>query len=96
MEPIRPRATGLAHDATVPIAPFGERAIAVEPGLDEQRMVVNFGPQHPATHGTLRLVLHLEGERVSGSSPRSASSTPGSRSSASRGRTTSSWWSPTA
>ncbi|MBI3724678.1 NADH-quinone oxidoreductase subunit D [bacterium] len=27
-------------------------------------MVINFGPQHPATHGTLRLVLHLEGERV--------------------------------
>ena len=25
---------------------------------------MNFGPQHPATHTTLRLVLKLEGERV--------------------------------
>ena len=25
---------------------------------------MNFGPQHPATHTTLRLVLTLEGERV--------------------------------
>jgi NADH dehydrogenase I D subunit len=64
MDPTHVRATGLAHDEPVPTAPFGERAIAVEPGLSEQEMVVNFGPQHPATHGTLRLVLHLEGERV--------------------------------
>ena len=28
------------------------------------RWVLNFGPQHPATHTTLRLVLTLEGERV--------------------------------
>ncbi len=27
-------------------------------------MLVNLGPQHPATHGVLRLVLELEGERV--------------------------------
>ena len=25
---------------------------------------MNFGPQHPATHTTLRLVLKLDGERV--------------------------------
>ncbi len=28
------------------------------------RWTLNFGPQHPATHTTLRLVLELEGERV--------------------------------
>lgn len=33
-----------------------------EPGSD--RWVLNFGPQHPATHTTLRLVLELDGERV--------------------------------
>ena len=27
-------------------------------------MVLNMGPQHPATHGTLRLVAHLDGEQV--------------------------------
>jgi NADH-quinone oxidoreductase subunit D len=27
-------------------------------------MVLNMGPQHPATHGTLRLVAHLDGELV--------------------------------
>ncbi len=34
-------------------------------GLDAaNRWVLNFGPQHPATHTTLRLVLELDGERV--------------------------------
>ncbi|MDZ4755251.1 MAG: NADH-quinone oxidoreductase subunit D [Phycisphaerae bacterium] len=28
------------------------------------RWILNFGPQHPATHTTLRIVLELEGERV--------------------------------
>lgn len=32
--------------------------------LKTDRMVLNFGPQHPATHGTLRLVLELDGEKV--------------------------------
>ena len=31
---------------------------------DEDRMVVNLGPVHPATHGVLRLVVELEGETV--------------------------------
>ena len=30
----------------------------------EERVVVNMGPQHPSTHGVLRLVLELEGESV--------------------------------
>ena len=29
-----------------------------------EKMVVNMGPQHPSTHGVLRLVLELEGETV--------------------------------
>jgi NADH-quinone oxidoreductase subunit D len=35
--------------------------------LDEEhddRIVINLGPQHPSTHGVLRLVLELEGETV--------------------------------
>ncbi|WP_116202055.1 NADH-quinone oxidoreductase subunit D [Amycolatopsis circi] len=30
----------------------------------DDRMVINMGPQHPSTHGVLRLVLELEGETV--------------------------------
>jgi len=33
-------------------------------GQGENRWTLNFGPQHPATHTTLRLVLELDGERV--------------------------------
>ncbi|MDT7558919.1 MAG: NADH-quinone oxidoreductase subunit, partial [Pseudonocardiales bacterium] len=30
----------------------------------DDRIVINMGPQHPSTHGVLRLVLELEGETV--------------------------------
>ncbi|MGZ3298259.1 MAG: NADH-quinone oxidoreductase subunit D, partial [Asticcacaulis sp.] len=32
--------------------------------LDDRRFTINFGPQHPAAHGVLRLVLDLDGEIV--------------------------------
>jgi NADH-quinone oxidoreductase subunit D len=32
--------------------------------LSNEKIVVNMGPQHPSTHGVLRLVLELEGETV--------------------------------
>jgi NADH dehydrogenase I D subunit len=35
-----------------------------EGDLGTRRMVINFGPQHPATHGTLRHIIELDGERV--------------------------------
>ena len=31
---------------------------------EEERVVVNMGPQHPSTHGVLRLILELDGETV--------------------------------
>jgi NADH-quinone oxidoreductase subunit D len=34
------------------------------PELRTETMTVNMGPQHPSTHGVLRLVLELEGETV--------------------------------
>ncbi|GMA40637.1 NADH-quinone oxidoreductase subunit D [Mobilicoccus caccae] len=37
-------------------------AEAVE--LSDERIVVNMGPQHPSTHGVLRLILELDGEHV--------------------------------
>ena len=30
----------------------------------EEHVVVNMGPQHPSTHGVLRLILELDGETV--------------------------------
>jgi NADH-quinone oxidoreductase subunit D len=36
---------------------------------DDERMVVNMGPQHPSTHGVLRLQLELEGEVVRRTKP---------------------------
>jgi NADH-quinone oxidoreductase subunit D len=38
-------------------------AMVDDVGADE-RIVVNMGPQHPSTHGVLRLILELEGETV--------------------------------
>ena len=32
--------------------------------LDSSELVLNMGPQHPSTHGVLRIVLKLDGERV--------------------------------
>ena len=32
--------------------------------LYSERMVLNWGPSHPATHGTLRVILELEGETI--------------------------------
>ena len=37
--------------------------------LDGDRMIVNMGPSHPVTHGTLRIVLELEGETIQRATP---------------------------
>ncbi len=35
-----------------------------EDGLHSDRMIINMGPSHPATHGTVKFVLTLDGETV--------------------------------
>lgn len=40
-----------------------------ERGRDLKHFTVNFGPQHPAAHGVLRLVLELDGEVVHNADP---------------------------
>jgi NADH-quinone oxidoreductase subunit D len=42
--------------------------ITIEDAL-ENEMILNMGPQHPATHGVLRLLLRLDGETVVGCVP---------------------------
>ncbi|MEY2740767.1 MAG: NADH-quinone oxidoreductase subunit [Actinomycetota bacterium] len=41
-------------------------ALAVDPAdvREDQTMIINMGPQHPSTHGVLRLMLELQGETV--------------------------------
>lgn len=45
----------MADDLTTQVQPKGE---------DDRKFTINFGPQHPAAHGVLRLVLDLDGEIV--------------------------------
>ena len=41
-----------------------EIVAAARDGVAGERIVVNMGPQHPSTHGVLRLILEIEGETV--------------------------------
>jgi NADH-quinone oxidoreductase subunit D len=43
------------------LSPFYENLVFER---EDNRMVVNFGPQHPSAHGQLRLILELDGEQV--------------------------------
>ncbi|BCL81493.1 NADH-quinone oxidoreductase subunit D [Ktedonobacteria bacterium brp13] len=38
-------------------------------GLRSEEMLLNMGPQHPSTHGVLRLILTLEGETITSCTP---------------------------
>ena len=65
----KPRAT--RGDYAAPETPFFEATggdwdeVAAEIAeLNEERIVVNMGPQHPSTHGVLRLMIEMDGEYV--------------------------------
>ena len=47
------------HEAMMALS---EVAVSVE--LETPEMTLNIGPQHPSTHGVLRLVAQVDGERV--------------------------------
>lgn len=46
------------------ILPALSHAPDVPPGMSRENMIINMGPHHPSTHGVLRLVVELDGERV--------------------------------
>ncbi|GAC1448736.1 MAG: NADH dehydrogenase (quinone) subunit D [Ktedonobacterales bacterium] len=47
-----------------PIALQADESVPVDDNTRVDTMTINMGPQHPSTHGVLRLILTLEGERV--------------------------------
>ena len=56
--------------SVLPGPPGESMLIEVRDGeLATQDMSLNIGPQHPATHGVLRVVLDLNGERISRATP---------------------------
>ena len=40
-----------------------------EPGLNKDEFIMNMGPQHPSTHGVLRLILKMKGEFIKDLTP---------------------------
>ncbi len=40
-----------------------------QPAVDLKNLTINFGPQHPAAHGVLRLILEMDGEVVERADP---------------------------
>ena len=66
-----PHATAHVYEAGAEDVPMFEASggdwseIAEEAArLGEERIIVNMGPQHPSTHGVLRLMLEIDGETV--------------------------------
>jgi len=58
-----PGVDAAGHPTRIPLGVSGDNGTYRE-DLGAERMLVNIGPQHPATHGVLRLVIELEGETV--------------------------------
>lgn len=60
--------TGIDEHGRPVTIPLGVRTgsaeVEHEPELGSEHMLINIGPQHPATHGVLRLVVELDGEVV--------------------------------
>ena len=54
------RSTEIRQDNTLVDLPV----IESEEGLETEELILNMGPQHPSTHGVLRLVLKMSGEKV--------------------------------
>jgi len=56
------------NQADINQADINQADINMESG-EGDTMVINMGPQHPSTHGVLRLVIELDGETVLGTKP---------------------------
>jgi NADH-quinone oxidoreductase subunit D len=56
---------GVLRMSEVAAAQLGEKLV----DENDETMIINMGPQHPSTHGVLRLMLELQGEQVIRSKP---------------------------
>lgn len=60
----------MAEDIKTPLSSFVDprtgafEEVEARANFDDRKFTINFGPQHPAAHGVLRLVLDLDGEIV--------------------------------
>lgn len=54
----------MSERRTVTLGTPDPQALGDAPGSVHQNYMINFGPQHPAAHGVLRLVLELDGEVI--------------------------------
>src|SRR5512136_3362936 len=57
------------HKIQVPDASARSGLEAAPGDLEGEKMVLNVGPSHPATHGVLRIVLELDGETITRARP---------------------------
>src|SRR5512136_3058060 len=57
------------HKIQVPDASARSGLEAAPGELEGEKMVLNVGPSHPATHGVLRIVLELDGEIITSARP---------------------------
>lgn len=59
-----------SHEVTSMIRGGGiDVEVAPSRGLQTEEMILNIGPQHPSTHGVLRVVLELDGEVIARAEP---------------------------
>ena len=58
-----------APDANARAARAADHYQSETDDLVGERMVLNMGPSHPATHGVLRLILELNGEVIESADP---------------------------
>ena len=57
-------ADGSTAETIIPQPAAQQVEAQTEAGAEQRTFTINFGPQHPAAHGVLRLVLELDGEVV--------------------------------
>jgi NADH-quinone oxidoreductase subunit D len=59
----------MAELREIQVPESGVRATSELEDLHGEKMVLNMGPSHPATHGVLRIILELDGEIISKATP---------------------------